>query len=141
MPSMNVRQRFSQSPEQVFALFDTHAKLNRLFWPLQVERSRDSSDPQRVDGVGSVRQMGLGPIKPVAEQITALEPNRLIEYKLISKTPIKNHLGRLTFTPDGAGTIVDYYIELESAIPLLAPVVLTTLQTALRVGMARLART
>jgi hypothetical protein len=46
----------------------------------------------------------------------------------------------MTFTPDGAGTIVDYYIELDSAVPLLAPVVLSSLQIALRVGLARLAR-
>ena len=141
MHSMNVRQRFSQSPEQVFALFDTHAKLNRLFWPLQVVRSQDASDPHCPDGVGSVRRMGIGLLKPIAEQITAFEPHYRIEYTLISKTPINNHLGRLTFTPDGHGTIVDYYIELDSAVPFLAPIVLGTLQTALRVGLARLART
>lgn len=140
MRSIRVRQRFNQPTEQVFALFDTHDKLNRLFWPLQVVRTQDAADPQQLDGVGSVRHMGLGPIKPIAEQITAIETNRLIEYKLISKTPVKNHLGRMTFTPDGAGTIVDYYIELDSAVPLLAPVILSSLQIALRVGLARLAR-
>ena len=46
-------------------------------------RSKDSADPQRPDGVGSVRRMGYGPVKPLQEEITLLEENKRIEYKII----------------------------------------------------------
>lgn len=141
MPEINVRQRFNQSPEQVFAALSTHASLNKLFWPVQVVRTKDATDPQNPDGVGSIRQMGFGPMKPLAEKITAFEPNQMIEYILLGKSPIRDHLGRLTFTADGQGTLVDYHIELDSSIPLLAPVVLTGLQVVIRTGLSRMART
>ena len=86
MPEINVRQRFNQSPEQVFAALSTHASLNKLFWPVQVVRTKDATDPQNPDGVGSIRQMGFGPIKPLAEKITAFEPNQMIEYILLGKS-------------------------------------------------------
>ncbi|MEC7118420.1 MAG: SRPBCC family protein [Pseudomonadota bacterium] len=140
MPEINVRQRFNQPPEQVFAALGTHQGLNQLFWPIQVQRVRDATDPQHPDGVGSVRKMGLGWIKPLAEQITAYEPNALVEYTVIGRAPIKHHLGRLTFTADGQGTLVDYHISLESDLPFVAPTVLNGLQLAIRLGLARMAR-
>lgn len=141
MPEINVRQRFNQSPKQVFAALSTHASLNQLFWPVQVVRSRDAADPQNLDGVGSVRKIGFGPIKPLTEQIVSFEPNQMIEYKIIGQTPVKDHLGRLTFMPDGQGTLVDYHIELDSDIPLLAPAILAGLQFVIRTGLSRMART
>lgn len=141
MPSITVRQRFNQPVEQVFAAFNTHAKLNALFWPLQVVRVKDAADSHNPDGVGSVRRMGFGLLKPVAEKITAYQANQLIEYTLVGAAPVRNHLGRMTFTADGHGSFVDYYIELDSPIPLVAPATLMGLQLALRTGLARMART
>jgi uncharacterized protein YndB with AHSA1/START domain len=141
MPEINVRQRFNQSPDQVFAALGTHASLNQLFWPIQVVRTTDATDPACPDGVGSVRRMGFGPIKPLAEKITAYQPNQMIEYILLGKSPVRNHIGRMTFTPDGNGTLVHYHIALDSPFPLLAPLVLTSLQQVIRIGLARMART
>jgi uncharacterized protein YndB with AHSA1/START domain len=141
MPEINVRQRFNQAPEQVFAALGTHASLNQLFWPIQVVRTVDARDPAHLDGVGSIRRMGFGPIKPLAEQITAYQPHQMIEYILLGKSPVRDHIGRMTFTPDGNGTVVHYHISLNSAVPLVAPIVLSSLQWVIRIGLARMART
>lgn len=141
MAQINVRQRFNQSPERVFAVLGTHVGLNQLFWPMQVVRSTDATDPKYPDGVGSVRRMGFGPIKPVTEKITAYEPNRMVEYTLVGKAPVRHHVGRMTFTPDGNGTVVHYHIALDSAVPLLAPALLAGLQRVIQTGLARMART
>ena len=41
-------------------------------------RVKDSADPERPDGVGSVRRMGFGVIKPLKEEITHLEETNVL---------------------------------------------------------------
>lgn len=140
MPRFLIQQYFDAPVEQVFSRFDTHAKLNKLFAPMQVERVRDAADADHPDGVGSVRHMGFGAIKPLAEQITAYEPNQRIEYKIINNPLIRHHRGEMRFTPKDSGTMVSYAIELDSRIPLASHVVLAVLKKALTDGLARMAR-
>lgn len=140
MPQILISQYFDAPIEQVFARFDTHAKLNQLFAPLQVERVQTATEGSHPDGVGSVRHMGEGPFKPVAEQITAFELNQRIEYKLINNPLIRHHRGEMRFTPKDAGTLVSYTIELEGRIPFSASVMLAVLKKALTDGLARMAR-
>lgn len=140
MAKITVQQKFKQSPEQVFEAFSKHSIYNDAFWPVQVERIRDSADPQNPDGLGSVRQMGFGPIKPVKEQIITLEPNQLIEYKLIGNPLIKHHVGRLKFTTIDGGTLLTYEIELTAKLPLMSLPILAGLKVAIGVGLAKIAR-
>lgn len=140
MAKITVQQKFKQSPEQVFEAFSKHSIYNDAFWPVQVERIRDSADPQNPDGLGSVRQMGFGPIKPVKEQIITLEPNQLIEYKLIGNPLIKHHVGRLKFTTIDGGTLLTYEIELTGKLPLMSLPILAGLKVAIGVGLAKIAR-
>ncbi|RYY78243.1 MAG: SRPBCC family protein [Moraxellaceae bacterium] len=140
MAKITVQQKFKQSPKQVFEAFSKHSIYNDAFWPVQVERIRDSADPQNPDGLGSVRQMGFGSIKPVKEQIITLEPNQLIEYKLISNPLIKHHVGCLKFTAIDSGTLLTYEIELTAKLPLMSLPILAGLKVAIGVGLAKIAR-
>ena len=81
MNSIQIKKEFNAPVDQVFNLLSKHATYNIAFAPIQVVRVKDSADPERPDGVGSVRRMGFGPIKPLQEQITLLEPNQRIEYR------------------------------------------------------------
>ena len=83
MHAIQIKKEFNAPVAQVFELLSKHATYNIAFAPMQVVRIKDSTDPERPDGVGSVRRMGIGPIKPLQEQITLLEPNQRIEYKII----------------------------------------------------------
>ena len=95
MHAIQIKKEFNAPVAQVFELLSKHATYNIAFAPMQVVRIKDSTDPERPDGVGSVRRMGIGPIKPLQEQITLLEPNQRIEYKIIKNPLVKHHLGIL----------------------------------------------
>lgn len=140
MAKITVQQKFKQAPQQVFEAFSKHSIYNDAFWPVQVVRVKDSADAQNPDGLGSVRQMGFGPVKPIKEQIITLEPNQLIEYKLIGNPLIKHHVGRLKFTSIDEGTLLTYEIELTGKLPLMALPVLAGLKVAIRIGLAKIAR-
>lgn len=140
MSTFRVQQYFAQKPEQVFATFSKHSIYADAFWPLQIQRVKDAADPQNPDGLGSVRAMGFGPLKPVREQITAIEPSRLIEYKLINNPLVSHHLGRLEFAAQGEGTLLTYTIEFVGKLPLSSIIVSTNLKVLVKLGLAKIAR-
>ena len=82
--AITIQKEFNAPISEVFELLSKHATYSKAFAPLQVVRVKDSADPQRPDGIGSIRRMGFGPIKPLQEEITLLEENKRIEYKLIN---------------------------------------------------------
>jgi len=141
MATISIQQRFTQSPEQVFAVLGTHEGLGVCFAPLQVTRVQDSADTHYPDGVGSVRKMGIGSVTPVYEQVTEYEPNKFVEYVLINNPLIKHHVGRLIFTPEGSGTLLNYTIELEGKIPGSGQVILAGLKVGITQGLKKLAKT
>ena len=78
-----IKKEFNAPISEIFDLLSKHATYNQAFAPLQVVRVKDSTDPQRPDGTGSVRRIGFGPVKPLQEEITLLQENKRIEYKII----------------------------------------------------------
>lgn len=140
MSKFIVQQYFKQKPEQVFAAFSKHRIYNAAFWPVQVVRIKDSADPQNPDGVGSIRAMGFGPIKPVHEQIIVMQPDELIEYKLINNPLVSHHLGRLQFAAKGDGTLLTYTIEFVGKLPLSSLLVSSNLKVVVKLGLAKIAR-
>ena len=142
MKSIQVKKEFNAPIEKVFELLSKHATYNVAFAPIQVVRVKDSADPQRPDGVGSVRRMGFGPIKPLQEQITLLEPNQRIEYKIIKNPLVKHHLGIIQFEAlDANRTLVTYTIELQARAPFVSQLILAQLQSAIKIGFSKLAKT
>ncbi|MFC3901377.1 Uncharacterized conserved protein YndB, AHSA1/START domain [Acinetobacter marinus] len=136
-----IEQTFNRPVAEVFDILSKHASYNRIFKPIQVVRIKDSADPQRPDGVGSVRKMGFAAIKPLQEQITKLIPNELIEYKIINNPLVRHHLGRLTFTAINENTTqLVYSIEFDGRIPFSSRIVLSQLKLAVGRGMAGLAK-
>ena len=136
-----IEQKFNRPVAEIFEVLSKHASYNRIFKPIQVVRIKDATDPQRPDGVGSVRKMGFGLVKPIQEQITKLVPNELIEYKIIKNPLVRHHLGRLTFTTlDDQTTLLVYSIEFDGRIPLSSLIILSQLKLAVGRGMAGLAK-
>ena len=142
MNSIQVKQEFDASLETVFELLSKHATYNQVFAPIQVERIKDAADPQRPDGVGSVRKMGIGPIKPLQEQITLLTVNERIEYQIIKNPLIKHHLGIIEFQSINSNkTLVTYTIELQARAPFVSKLILAQLKLAITLGFKKLAKT
>lgn len=141
MHAIQIKKEFNAPVAQVFELLSKHATYNIAFAPMQVVRIKDSTDPERLDGVGSVRRMGIGPIKPLQEQITLIEPNQRIEYKIIKNPLIKHHLGTLEFQQVADNkTLVTYRIELQVRVPFVSKVILAQLKTAIKIGLSKLAK-
>lgn len=142
MKSIQVKKEFNAPVEQVFELLSKHSTYNVAFAPIQVVRVKDSADPERPDGVGSVRRMGFGPVKPLQEQITLLEPNQRIEYKIIKNPLVQHHLGVIQFEAiDAARTLVTYTIELQARAPFVSQLILAQLKSAIKIGFSKLAKT
>lgn len=139
--TITITQKFDAPVADVFDYLSKHSSYNQVFWPIQVVRTKDSSDPTRPDGLGSQRKMGLGPIKPITEEITLVKENEVVEYKLINNPLIKHHLGRLEFkslTPNA--TKVTYTIELDGKLPLSSFIILSQLKVAITLGLAKVAK-
>ncbi|WP_288384340.1 SRPBCC family protein [uncultured Acinetobacter sp.] len=141
MNAITVKKEFNASIDQVFDVLSKHSAYNKLFAPIQVVRVKDSSDPARPDGVGSIRRMGFGPVKPIQEEITYLEENKRIEYKLIHNPLIKHHIGIVEFEAlSDTRTRVIYTIELTAKVPFVSKLILAQLKSAITLGFSKLAK-
>lgn len=138
---ITIKQKFNSPVADVFEFLSKHASYNKIFWPIQVIRTKDSADPKRPDGLGSQRKMGVGPIKPITEEVTLVEENQKIEYKLINNPLIRHHLGRLEFKSlSETSSLLIYTIELDGKLPLSSFIILSQLKIAITVGLAKAAK-
>jgi uncharacterized protein YndB with AHSA1/START domain len=126
---------FSISPERVFAYLAEHENLADIFGA-KVTRLRDGQDGQR-NGVGSVRQLQIGPLPAFEETVTEFVPSERIAYEITKGSPLKGHLGVMTFTPQGQGTHLHYDIRLASPIPGLAAIVRASLTRSVEKGLGK----
>jgi uncharacterized protein YndB with AHSA1/START domain len=115
---VHVEHRFAKPPERIFAHLAEHENLAEVFGA-KVTRLRDGQDGQR-NGVGSVRQLQIGPLPPFEETVTELVPSTRIVYRITKGGPLRGHVGVMDFAPAGAGTRFVYDIRLASPIPGLA---------------------
>lgn len=132
---IEVDETFDAPRHQVFDLFADHKNFGRLLGaPVRRIRDSDQADP---NGVGSVRKIGVGPVG-VEQTITSFEPETLIEYTIISLSPLRNHFGRIRFdSPSKTTTRVNYTVYFEDVIPLTGAVVHSVLDQALKRTMRR----
>lgn len=133
-----MQQHFNAPVETVFNSLSQHATFNTVLWPVRSVRIKDAAPPEALDGVGSTRKMGFGPIKPILETITKVKPCELIEYRMEANALISHHHGKLEFSGVNNSIRVTYTIELESRLPLLGRLVLTQLKWSATRGLEKL---
>ena len=130
---VKVYQEFDASAAQIWEAMNDHATFGKMMGQ-KVVRIVDSSDHANINGVGSVRSLGL-PIA-VEETIIRSEKHSLIEYKITKGTPLHHHYGRVRFADISTGrSSVTYEIELGSKIPLVAAIVKAALQKGIADGL------
>lgn len=131
-----VAQEFRMPVEELFAYLSNHNNLSRVFG-LPVKRIRDGQGD--VNGVGSVRRMGIAPLA-VEETVLALVPNQSIDYTISrGGGPIQNHHGKLEFSKSAKGSRVQWTIVFDSPLPLVGPIVKRVLNGGLRFGLWKVA--
>ena len=133
MQRIDLVHDFALPADRVYAYLAEHENLGPLFGA-KITRLRDG-DTSR-NGVGSVRELRVGPLPSFEETVTAAVPGELIEYRITrGGFPVKDHSARMTFTPQGAGTRLRYEIALGSQVPGLDRVVAAALTRSLRRGL------
>jgi uncharacterized protein YndB with AHSA1/START domain len=118
---VHVEHDFSKPPERIFAHLAEHENLAAVFGT-KVKRLSDGEGGER-NGVGSRRQLQMGPLAPFEETVTEFAPPERIVYRITKGGPLRGHVGTMTFVPKDGGTRFIYDIRIASPIPGLAPVV------------------
>lgn len=118
---MHIEHDFAKSPERIFAHLAEHENLADVFGA-KVTRLRDG-DGER-NGVGSVRQLQIGPLPAFEETVEEFVPAQRIVYRITKGSPLRGHVGVMTFEPGtSGGTRFVYDIRIASPIPGIAPIV------------------
>ena len=118
---VHIEHHFAKSPAQIFAYLAEHENLAEVFGA-KVRRLSDGEDGER-NGVGSVRELRIGAMPSFQETVTEFVPSERIVYRITQGSPLRGHVGVMTFEPADGGTRFVYDIRLASPIPGLAPVV------------------
>ena len=118
---VHVEHDFAKPPERVFAHLAEHENLAEVFGA-KVTRLSDGDDGTR-NGVGSRRQLRIGPLAPFEETVTEFVPGERIVYRITKGGPLRGHVGTMNFIPNGDGTRLVYDIRIASPVPGLAPIV------------------
>jgi uncharacterized protein YndB with AHSA1/START domain len=136
---VHVEHEFSQPPERVFAHLAEHENLSEVFGA-RVTRLRDGEDGER-NGSGSVRELKVGPMPPFQETVFEFDPPRRIVYRITKGSPLRGHVGTMTFEPTSAGgTRFVYDIRVASLIPGLAPLVRASLTRSIKRSLPKIER-
>ncbi len=135
MQRVVVDHDFSLPPARVFAYMAEHENLAPLFGA-KVRRLKDGTDGQR-NGVGSVRELKVGPLPPFEETITEVVPDELIRYRITKGSPLRNHEGVMRFAANGAGTHLHYEISFGAVAPGLGRIIAAGLQRNIARGLTR----
>jgi uncharacterized protein YndB with AHSA1/START domain len=136
---VHIEHDFDKPPERIFAHLAEHENLAEVFGA-KVTRLRDGEDGQR-NGVGSVRQLRIGPLPPFEETVTEFVPDARIVYRITKGSPLRGHVGVMEFAPiAGGGTRFVYDIRLASAIPGLAPLVRAALTRSIARSLDKVQR-
>lgn len=121
--------------QELFAELADHHRLRRVFG-VPVRRIRDGEG--ELNGVGSVRRVGVGPLG-LEETVTAIEPHRSIEYRITrGGGPVRNHRGRLEFSSVGTGSRVIWTIDYDT-LPIVGSALQAVLARVIKRGLGKLA--
>lgn len=135
---VHVQDTVTAPPARVFALFSDHEQVGKLLGT-PMKRIKDSPESDDPNGVGSVRRVGPA-IGGFEETVLVSDAPKRIEYTVTKGSPIKNHLGVITFEPVGEHTRVTYTIDFDCKIPLAGGPIAFALKNAIKKAMQKAGR-
>jgi uncharacterized protein YndB with AHSA1/START domain len=136
---VHVEHHFAKAPDAIFAYLAEHENLAEVFGA-KIKRLRDGDGGER-NGVGSVRQLRIGPLPPFEETVTEFVAGERIVYRITKGSPIRGHLGVMNFAPSAdGGTDFVYDIRLASPLPGVAAIVRASLTRSITKALAKVER-
>ncbi len=133
MARIEITHDFALPVERVYAYLAEHEHLGPLFGA-KVTRLRDGADSR--NGVGSARRLKVGPLPEFTETVTKAVPDELIEYRITEGSPLRDHVGTMTFAPKGTGSTLTYVIAFGAVVPGLDKLIALGLERNVRKGLA-----
>lgn len=138
MQRVLIERDFTVPRERVFAYLAEHENLRGLFGA-RIRRVSDGRDGQR-NGVGSVRELRIGPLPPFQESVTEFIPNEVIGYRISQGSPLRDHRGEMRFSQRDGVTHLRYEITFTSVLPGVAEIVAFALRHRISRGLRRVDR-
>lgn len=135
MARVLVEHDFTKPVDRVFAYLSEHENLKAVFGA-RIKRLKDGDDGHR-NGVGSVRELRVGPLPAFEETVTEFVVDQLVRYRITRGSPLTGHEGTMQFRPSGSGTHLRYEITFGAKVPGLAKVVAFGLQRTIAAGMKK----
>ena len=136
---VHIEHSFAKPPERIFDHLAEHENLAEVFGA-KVTRLRDGDGGER-NGVGSVRKLQIGPLPPFEETVTEFARPERIVYRITKGSPLRGHVGVMTFAPNAAGgTDFVYDIRLASPLPGVATIVHAALTRSIEKSLAKVER-
>lgn len=137
MQTIEIVQEFSRPVAEVYEELADHNRLGKVFG-VPVVRVRDGNSS--VNGVGSVRRIGVAPLA-IEETVVGAVAGKSIDYKITrGGWPLKNHHGRLVFKSlTGGRSQLNWHIEFNGALPGSAFLVKQILNLAISRGLKKIA--
>ena len=136
MATVSIQREFTKPVDRVFAYLSEHEHLEALFGS-KVKRVRDGDDGHR-NGVGSKRELKVGPLPSFDETVTEFVPNELIRYRITRGSPLRDHEGTMRFSPSpSGGTSFHYVITFGAVVPGLDQVIARGLDRNIRKGLEK----
>jgi uncharacterized protein YndB with AHSA1/START domain len=128
MASFTYTREVAAPPETVFEVLTDHRGYAKIT-PLRKAELEREGEPAP-NGVGAIRRLSaVGP--PLREEVLAYEPGKRFSYKLLSGLPVRDHVGTVELTPNGAGTKVVYAVRTTPTLPLLGGAVIPILKISI----------
>ncbi len=131
-------ERIIEAPvDVVFRRYTDHASWSDWAGLGRVTRERDGSPSE--NGVGCIRVFDNG--LKVREEILSFEEPRKMTYRMLGRiSPMRDHLGQVTFEPVAGGTRVVWSCKFESRIPFAGPAMERAIEKLFQKTLSRLAR-
>src|ERR1700753_966328 len=129
MVEFTLTQTTTAPIEEVFDALTTHRGIAD-YMPLLRRSTLDREGTPAPNGVGAVRRLAaVGP--PIVEEIIDYERAVRYAYKLLSGSPVRDHVGTVELREAGTGTEVTWHLRSTPTIPalglLLGPVLKTVI--------------
>ncbi len=129
MASFTLVHEMKAPPEAVFDVLTEHMGYAEITPVRRVEMEREGEPAP--NGVGAIRVLhSVGP--PLREEVLAYDAPRRFSYTVLSGLPVRDHVGTVELTPNGAGTKVVYAVRTHPTVPVVGGVIVAAIKQAIK---------
>ncbi len=138
MKTITFRKTFAAPVEAVFPYFADHEAFGKVLGQ-NISRIKEGRDCK--NGVGSVRLIKLPLGLSFEETVLEYRENSYISYRVSRGSPVKDHLGKMSFNKSQDGCFLHYEIKFSSRYPLpgLEAILAAAIKRDIGAGLTRLA--